>query len=64
VAQVESLLGRREQALAHLEEACARHEPAAMAMRIDPTMANLRGEPEYQHLLAQLGLTSAPAAGK
>ena len=58
LAQIESLLGRKEQALTHLEEACARHEPAALAMRVDPTMANLRGEPGFQALLARLGLSA------
>jgi len=64
VAQVESLLGRREQALSHLQEACARHEPLVMAMRIDPTLANLRNEPRYQELLVQLGLSASVPGGR
>ena len=58
LAEIESLLGQAEQALTHLEEACARHEPAVMAMRIDPTLVNLRGEPRFQAMLARLGLSS------
>ena len=58
VAQIESLLGMREAALSHLEEACARHEPLAMAMRIDPPLANLHGERRYRELLVRLGLAA------
>jgi tetratricopeptide (TPR) repeat protein len=60
VAQIESLLGLREEALSHLEEAVARHEPLVMAMRIDPPLANLHGDPRYQQLLVQLGLAGTP----
>jgi len=56
LAQVEALLAQREVALAHLEEACAGHEPAAMGMRIDPAMASLHREPQFQKLLVRLGL--------
>jgi len=58
VAQIESLLGSREQALSHVEEAVARHEPTAMAMRIDPTLENLRGDPRYREILVRLGLSA------
>jgi tetratricopeptide (TPR) repeat protein len=60
LAQVESLLGLREQAVSHLEEAVARHEPLAMAMGIDPPLANVRGERRFQDLVAQLGLPPGP----
>jgi tetratricopeptide (TPR) repeat protein len=63
VVQIESLLDRRENALTHLEEAFARHEPSVMAMGIDPTLKNLRGEPAYQRLRARLGLSSASPPG-
>jgi hypothetical protein len=56
LAQVEALLAQREVALAHLEEACAGHEPAAMGMRIDPTLGTLHQEPQFRKLLARLGL--------
>lgn len=61
VAQIESLLGLREQALSHLEEAIARHEPLVMAMRIDPPLASLRGESRYRQLLVRLGLATGLA---
>jgi len=58
LAQVEALLGEREVALAHLEEACAGHEPAAMTMRIDPTLGLLHRDPQFRKLLMRLGLPS------
>ena len=61
VAQIESLLGLREQALSHLEEAIARHEPLVMAMRVDPPLASLRGESRYRLLLVRLGLATGLA---
>ncbi len=61
VAQIESLLDLREQALSHLDEAIARHEPLVMAMRIDPPLANLRHESHYRELLLHLGLASGLA---
>jgi hypothetical protein len=63
VAQIESLLGLREEALSHLEEAVARHEPLSMAMGIDPNLIDLRGELRYQQLLMRLGLSAAAPGG-
>jgi hypothetical protein len=45
--------------MSHLEEAVARHEPLAMAMGIDPPLANLHGERRYKELVVQLGLSSS-----
>jgi hypothetical protein len=55
---VEALLAQKEVALAHLEEACASREPAAMGMRIDPTLGILHREPQFRKLLVRLGLPS------
>jgi tetratricopeptide (TPR) repeat protein len=63
VVQIESLLDLREHALTHLEEAFARHEPSVMAMGIDPTLRNLRGEPGYQRLRERLGLAPGAPSG-
>ncbi|HEY3587940.1 MAG TPA: tetratricopeptide repeat protein [Myxococcaceae bacterium] len=63
VAQIESLLGNRDQALFHLEEAIARHETLAMGMGIDPPLENLRGSPRYRELLARLGLSATLSGG-
>ena len=48
---MEALLGREDDALAHLEEALA-WEPFKELAASDDDFASLRGRPEFQELLA------------
>jgi adenylate cyclase len=50
-------LDRRDEALALLAEALQRREDAAPDMGIDPSFANLRGDPRLTALLKRIGLT-------
>ena len=58
VAEFHALLGERDQALRYLRQSVAAREPLALTMRLDPLLRNLRGDPEFQQLAAQVGRPS------
>jgi TolB-like protein len=51
-------LGKKQQALASLEKSYARHDPNMLFLRVDPSLAGLRNEPEFQDLERKVGLLS------
>lgn len=55
VAEFYALLGEREQALRYLRQSVAAREPLALTMRFDPLLRNLRADPEFRRLAAQIG---------
>jgi DNA-binding winged helix-turn-helix (wHTH) protein/tetratricopeptide (TPR) repeat protein/TolB-like protein len=47
-------LGRRDEAVAELGKAVADHSTSMVYARVDPTLDPLRGEPQFQQLLAKI----------
>lgn len=55
-AEIYAFLGNRERALSELREAVARHEFATAFIGAEPAFRDFHGEPEFQALLAKIGL--------
>lgn len=55
VAQTLLALGKRADALQYLDASYRKHEVQIIVLPVDPTLARLRQEPSFRHLLAQLG---------
>jgi tetratricopeptide (TPR) repeat protein len=51
-----SLLGRNAEAMTALEEDFSARDPSLIYVNVDPRLANLHSEPEFQRLIAQIGL--------
>jgi tetratricopeptide (TPR) repeat protein len=60
LAQTAALLGRKREALDHLEESYSKREPEIVALRIDSQLASLRGEPRFRDMIAKVGLPALP----
>lgn len=54
IAATRALLGEREAALRQLEEAWQSHDPGAPAMRVDPRLLSLHGDPRFETIAARL----------
>lgn len=59
-AYVQLALGRRDQALAGLEQAVDQHSERILWLRVDPKVDALRGEPRFERLIQRIG--GLPAA--
>jgi hypothetical protein len=57
IATLYGRLGENEEALKYLEEAVAKRDERSIAMGIDASFAGLHQDPQFQKLLAQVGLT-------
>ena len=55
-------IGRRDEAIALLEEAYNNHSNALMELKVGPYFDPLRGDPRFQDLLRRLGLADKPAS--
>lgn len=65
MAELEAILARwdrpkAEDALRHLEELDARHDPMLVGMTFDPFFVELREEPRFIHIERDMGLVSTP----
>jgi len=60
LAQTAALLGRKREALDHLEESYSKREPEIVALRIDSQLASLRDEPRFRDMIAKVGLPALP----
>ncbi|HTZ97909.1 MAG TPA: hypothetical protein VMB18_16015 [Terriglobales bacterium] len=49
-------LGRKQEALASLQKSYLRHDPNMVFIKVDPALASLRSEPEFQDLERKVGL--------
>ena len=58
LAQTDSLLGDKQEALQYLKIAYDKHDESFIQMRDDRSFANLHSEPAYQELVARLNLPS------
>ena len=56
LAKVHAGLGERDPAFAWLARAVAEHDPLAIMMKSDATVATLRDDPRFTELLARMGL--------
>lgn len=56
VAETCALLGRKADALKYLSASYSQRELSVLTLAIDPALVSLRNEPEYRHMLVQLGL--------
>ena len=56
LGQTAALLGRKQEALDHLQESFAKREPEIVALRIDPLLASLHDEPRFRDMIAKVGL--------
>ena len=56
VAETSAMLGRKRDALDYLNSSYKKREIYMVALNVAPTLASLRTEPDYQDLLAHLGL--------
>jgi DNA-binding winged helix-turn-helix (wHTH) protein/tetratricopeptide (TPR) repeat protein len=59
VAQTDSLLREKQEALEYLKIACDDHDEHIVGIKTDPFLANIRNEPAYRELVAQLSLPSS-----
>ena len=55
VAETDSLLGNKQEALEYLKVAYDQHDNSIVHMESDPAFSNLHHEPAYQDLVAKLG---------
>jgi tetratricopeptide (TPR) repeat protein len=55
LAETHALMGDRAEALRLLRQSIAAREPLALTLGIDPLLRNLRGDPEFRQLAAQVG---------
>jgi hypothetical protein len=51
-------LGKKDQALAWLEKACAEHSITMTTLKVDPFFDPLRGDQRFQSLLQRVGLAN------
>jgi tetratricopeptide (TPR) repeat protein len=56
VAETSALMGNKDQALKYLQSSYDKRELYVAAAPVSPALADLRGEPRYRRLIAQLGL--------
>jgi tetratricopeptide (TPR) repeat protein len=56
IARIQAALGDKDQAFLWLQRACAEHDPLVVWLKVDPTMDDLRSEPQFNALLKGLGL--------
>jgi TolB-like protein/DNA-binding winged helix-turn-helix (wHTH) protein/Flp pilus assembly protein TadD len=61
---VYSAVGRKDQAIALLQEAVARHSNAVTALKVDPIYDPLRSDPRFQEVMRRAGLGDSGAAPK
>jgi TolB-like protein/DNA-binding winged helix-turn-helix (wHTH) protein/Flp pilus assembly protein TadD len=64
LAPVYAVLGRKDQAIAMLQEACAEHSNAVMTIKVDPVYDPLRSDPRFQDLLRRVGLADGGTTGR
>ena len=62
LAETSSLMGQKQQSMAYLRAAQARHELALSALLVDPFFRVLRDDPSYRELLSQVGLSRLTAS--
>jgi hypothetical protein len=55
VAETDSLLGNKQEALQYLKVAYDKHDDSMVRLESDPAFTNLTHEPAYQDLVAKLG---------
>lgn len=56
LARTHALLGDQSRAITYLKEANAKRDQGMLGMRIDPALASLRSNADFQHLLVDVGL--------
>ena len=56
VAETLAMLGRKPDALEYLDASYKKREFYMVTLAVDPPLLSLHGEPDFQNLLAQLGL--------
>lgn len=55
MGQAYGLLGDRQDCFRSLRESAARHDPDLISVRFEPMVDGIRGSPEYQEIVHQLG---------
>jgi len=55
VAETDSLLGNKQEALQYLKVAYDKHDDSMVRLESDPAFSNLTHEPAYRDLVAKLG---------
>ena len=55
VAETNALMGNKDQALKYLQSSYDKREVNAAAVSVAPAFSDLRGEPRYRRLMAELG---------
>jgi TolB-like protein/Tfp pilus assembly protein PilF len=56
IARIYAALGEKKQAFAWLRKACDERDPLVIWLKVDPTLDNLRKDPEFIQLLKDMGL--------
>jgi tetratricopeptide (TPR) repeat protein len=56
LAQTDSLIGDKQEALHYLKTAYDRHDEGVLGMKTDPELSNLHSEPTYKDLVARVGV--------
>jgi hypothetical protein len=51
-------MGRNDEALVLLQQACANHSPWLTSVKVDPLFDPLRGDPRFQQILECVKLAS------
>jgi hypothetical protein len=55
LAETDSLLGNKQEALQYLKMAYDRHDDGMVRIESDPALNNLHDEPGYKNLVARMG---------
>jgi len=55
LAETDSLLGNKQEALQYLKIAYDKHDDGMVRIESDPALNNLHDEPAYKNLVARLG---------
>jgi len=50
-------MGNKDEAMRWLEQAYADRSESVVWLKVDPTFANLRGDPRFDALIKKVGLT-------
>jgi hypothetical protein len=56
ITRIYAALGERKRAFEWLRKACDERDPLVIWLKVDPTLDNLRKDPEFAQLLKDMGL--------
>jgi serine/threonine protein kinase/Tfp pilus assembly protein PilF len=56
IARIHAALGEKDQAFEWLRKACAERDSGVIWLKVDPTMDNLRSDPQFAKVLKDMGL--------